>query len=165
MKPDPLARRFASPLCFVVAFSALYACAVPTPASRGPSPSTLAEEEPVAFLLERSSALRLDDSVRVELVRLNLRLFERNQPLRFAADTLLERAHVRRPTGRLSPEPETYPESVREAIAPILERLRANNEAARDTAWAMLTSEQRERAEHLRQTTWRPGREGERVPN
>jgi hypothetical protein len=148
-----------------VALAALSACAVPTPGPRGPAPSTLAEEEPVAFLLERAAALRLTDTVRLELVRLNLRLFERNQPLRFALDTLLERAHVRQSAEHITPNADSYPESVRQDVAPILTRLRANNEAARDTAWALLTPEQRERAERLRRTTWRPGREGERVPN
>ena len=137
----------------------LAACYVPAPPSRGPNPAAIADEEPVSFLLERADSLQLPDSTRIALARLNLRLFQRNRPLRFTLDTLLEKSSFRPRPGR-SPEEQEMPPELRERVDPLMAQVRAHNEAARDTAWAMLTPPQREKAERMR-TQARP--EGERA--
>ena len=137
------------------------ACAVPAPAPHGPNPAMLADEEPVGFLLERADSLRLPDSTRLALSRLNVRLFSRNAPLRIALDTLLEHSHFQPRPGQPPAESEMPPE-LRARIEPIAGQIRANNEAARDSAWAMLTDPQRAKAEEMRRRPPRP--EGERGP-
>ena len=138
----------------------LAACAVPAPGPRGPNPAVIADEEPVSFLLERADSLQLPDTTRLALARLNLRLFQRNQPLRFALDTLLEKSAYRPRPGR-PPEEQEMPAELRERVDPLVAQIRAHNAAARDTAWAMLTTAQREKAEQLR-ARFRP--DAERAP-
>lgn len=121
---------------------------VPSGPPPGPPPNFMAEDEPVSFLLERRDSLSLTEDVANQLVRLNARLFRRNQPLRFAVDTMLENAG----RNRLDPrrEPQTLPPELQERIEPIMQQIRANAEAMRDTAYALLTEEQRARAEEYR---------------
>jgi hypothetical protein len=141
---------------FVAVLAIVAACYVPAPASHGPNPTMVSNEEPVGYLLERADSLHLPDSTRLALSRLNVRLFGRNQPLRFALDTMLEHSHFRPQPGRPPAEQEMPPE-LRERIEPVAAQIRANNEAARDTAWAMLTDAQRTKAEEMRHRTPQPG--------
>lgn len=108
----------------------------------------MAEDEPVAFLLERRDSLRLSDDVANQMVRLNSRLFRRVQPLRFTVDTILARAGER-PWTELRRRGQPIPPALQERIDPYVQEMRVNAEAARDTAWAMLTPEQREKAAGL----------------
>ena len=126
----------------------LAAC-VPMGPPAGPPPNHLAEEEPVAFLLERRDSLDLSDATINELVQLNSRLFRRNQPLRFAVDTILENAgKPRRTPGREQPE---LPPELAGRIEPLLSQIRVHADAMRDTAYALLSERQRQRAEELRE--------------
>jgi hypothetical protein len=121
------------------------AACVPAGPPPGPPPSAQAQNDPIGFLLERRDSLDLSDSVTFQLSRLNLRLFSRNRPLQFQVDTALYRVR-----GSRAPRPgEEMPPEVRERLEPLLAQIRANTAAARDTAWAMLTAEQREKAERL----------------
>lgn len=131
----------------VIAALAGAAC-VPSGPPPGPPPNFMAEDEPVSFLLERRDSLRLSEDVANQLVRLNARLFRRNQPLRFAVDTMLENAG----RNRLDPrrEPQALPPELQERIEPLMQQIRAHAEAMRDTAYALLTEEQRARAEEYR---------------
>lgn len=116
-------------------------------APQSPPPAVIAEEDPVAFILVRRDSLGLTDDVANQLVRLNTRLFRRNQPLRFTIDTLLERAGRRDASGRTR---RPLPPDLQERVEPLLSQIRANAEAMRDTAYALLTEDQRARAEEYR---------------
>ncbi len=159
MTRPPLGILLALPaLCLL---PALTAC-VPVRPPSGPPPAMLAEDEPVAFLLERRDSLHFSEDVSIALVRLNARLFRRNQPLRFTMDTILDRAgHRAQPGMRPSPERQ-LPADVRERIAPLLDSIRVNAAAVRDTAWAMLTERQRAKADSLLERARRRGERGER---
>lgn len=122
---------------------------VPSGPPPGPPPGVLAEDEPVSFLLERRDSLRLSDAVANELVRMNARLFRRNQPLRFAVDTMLENAGKSRRDPRR--QPQALPPELQERIDPLLAQIRLQADAMRDTAYALLTEDQRTRAEELRE--------------
>src|SRR5215475_15799558 len=112
---DPAARRRAA--LFVSTLVLSVACYVPSPAPHGPNPAIVANEEPVGFLLERADSLKLPDSTRLALSRLNVRLFSRNVPLRFALDTMLEHSHFRPQPGR-PPAEQEMPEELRGRIEP-----------------------------------------------
>ena len=152
-QPEPAARRRAA---LLVSAFALAACAYPAPTPHGPNPAMIANEEPVGFLLERADSLHLPDSTRLALSRLNVRLFGRNVSLRFALDTMLEHSHFRPQPGR-PPEEQEMPPELRSRVNPIVAQIRTNTEAARDTAWAMLTDAQRAKAEEMRHRVPQPG--------
>jgi len=152
-RPETAARTRAALLVMALIVGA---CAVPAPAPHGPNPSVIANEEPVGFLLERADSLHLPDSTRLALSRLNTRLFGRNVPLRFALDTMLEHSHFRPQPGR-PPAEQEMPAELRARVEPIEAQIRANTEAARDTAWAMLTDTQRAKAEEMRRRGPQPG--------
>lgn len=135
------------------------ACYVPAPAPRGPAPGMLAEEAPVSFLLERAQRLQLPDSVTQQLARLNLRLYGRNRPLQIAMDTL-----VARPGERARPDPERLTPEIRARVDSLMGLIRANNAAARDTAWAMLTDAQRVRADSMLAAVTRAPEDGRSPP-
>ncbi len=139
----------ALPALPAVCLAAAIAACMPVRPPAGPPPAMLAEDEPVAFLLERRDSLRFSEDVSLQLVRLNSRLFRRNQPLRFTVDTILDRAgHRARPGMRPAAE-DQLPADVRERVAPLLDSIRVNAAAVRDTAWAMLTEEQRAKADAM----------------
>ncbi len=99
--------------------------------------------DPIGFLLEHRDSLHLADSVRTELVRLNLRLFRRSGGVRLRIDSL-------RPPASLAGGRPARPDSATQArLAPLYAELRAITNAARDTAWAMLSDPQRDTAQRL----------------
>jgi hypothetical protein len=103
--------------------------------------------DPIGELLEDRDSLQLADSVVQQLVQLNLRLFGRNAPLRIRLDSMFADVRMdpraeRGDTTAITPE-------LRQRIAPILAQLRQQTDAARDTAMAMLTPQQQERARAL----------------
>jgi len=131
--------------CAAIAAALAAACYVPAPAPHGPPPAIMAEQDPVGFLLERADSLLLPDSTRQQMALLNLRLFSRNRPLQTTIDTL-----VTRPGERASPDAELRmaPET-RVLVDSLTAQIRVNNAAARDTAWAMLSDRQRQRADSM----------------
>ena len=114
--------------------------------------------DPIGELLEDRDSLQLPDSIVQRLVQLNLRLFGRNAPLRIQldsvfADVRLDPRAERGDTTAISPE-------MRQRIAPILAQLRAQTDAARDTAMAMLTPQEQERARTLAEARLRRRQRG-----
>jgi hypothetical protein len=114
--------------------------------------------DPIGELLEERDSLKLADSVVQQLVQLNLRLFGRNAPLRIRLDSMFATTRIdpraeRGDTMAISPE-------MRGRIAPTLAQLREQTDAARDTALALLTPQQRERAQTLAEQRQRRMRGG-----
>jgi len=147
---------------FAAAFAAatVAACIVPAPAPHGPAPGALAEQEPVGFLLERAQYLGIADSMIERLARLNLRLYSRNRPLQVQIDTL-----IARPGQRASPDAEQrMPPELRAHLDSLAAQIRANNIAARDTAWSMLTDRQRQRADSMLAAARAPAEERRAPP-
>jgi hypothetical protein len=115
-----------------------------------PAPSAPLDD-PIGLLLEHRTDIQLADSQVTALVRLNLRLFRRNRQLRLRLDSIM-------PPDR---EPETnfgrgMPARSADSLDPmaqrarqLLEQIRENARAARDSAFALLTPEQQDRARRL----------------
>lgn len=126
----------------------------------------VADADPIGMLLERRDSLRLADSVVMQLVQLNLRFFRRKRALQMRLDSLLPEGPL---GGFGGPEVLLPPgqDSARDPrVRPIFDRLREVIRAARDSAYAMLTPEQRERADSLehRALLRRPGGPGRDRP-
>lgn len=110
--------------------------------------------DPIGTLLENRDSLHLSPDLLQRLVQLNLRLFRRNRGVQLRIDSLLPPPPEA--PGRMErPSPQAQ-----ELLAPLFAQLRAQIAAARDTAWEMLTPEQREVATRLeqRERQRRPGR-------
>ncbi|MFI5207514.1 MAG: hypothetical protein ACHQU8_02670 [Gemmatimonadales bacterium] len=101
--------------------------------------------DPIGFLLESRDSLHLADSTVQHLVRLNLRLYGRNAAVQMNIDTIMRDARfdpTQRDTTRMSPE-------LRARLDPLIALRREQTAAARDTAYALLTPEQRDSASAL----------------
>jgi hypothetical protein len=133
----------------------------PAGAPPAPAASRLMELDPVGSILERRDSLRLADSQVTRLVQLNLRLFRRNRQLQLRIDSLLPDwagpdLFGPAPSERDTPASST-PDSVMARVRPLMEQMRANSRAARDTALALLTEEQRERLGRMEDQVMRRG--------
>lgn len=100
--------------------------------------------DPIGDLLERRDSLELPDSVVQRLVQLNLRLFRRNRAVQMRIDSLMPRQGGS--LGRTAARPS---QEVMDRAAPLIAQLRAQTAAARDTALAWLTDEQRAKVADL----------------
>jgi len=112
----------------------------------GASPMGMpATRDPVGFLLQYRDSIGIDDATTQSLVQLNLRLFRRNREAQLHLDTIVrgysaeQRAAVRNDTTLL-------PDSVRNRAAPWRSLIQTQTAAVKDTAWAMLSDDQRSRA-------------------
>jgi hypothetical protein len=99
--------------------------------------------DPVGFLLQFRDSLHISDSVALELVRLNLRLFRRNREAQMAMDSALRGVHPDTRAAQRGDSNGTMPAEVRERVDPLQARMRDQTAAVRDTAWSMLTPDQR----------------------
>ena len=102
--------------------------------------------DPIGFLLETRDSLHLADSTVQQLVRLNLRLYQRNAAIQMGLDTLMRNARFDPLRSRDS---TTMPAELRAAVRPLLTMRDEQTAAARDTAYALLTPAQRDRAREL----------------
>jgi hypothetical protein len=100
--------------------------------------------DPIGAILEVSDSLHLADSVKQRLVQLNLRLFRRNRQVQMRLDSMMPRQSAA--PGR---SPQRPPPEVMERAAPLIAQLREQSAAARDTALAMLSEQQRARLDTL----------------
>jgi ribosomal protein L17 len=149
-EPPDLLMRLLRGVAGVALAAALGACGgAPNPppgaGAMGPSAMGGAPGDPIGFLLESHDSLHLADSVVQQLVRLNLRLYQRNAALQMSVDTIMRNARfdpTQRDTTRMSPE-------LRALIQPLITQRRDQTAAARDTAYAMLTPVQRDSARTL----------------
>jgi hypothetical protein len=120
--------------------------------------------DPVGFLLENRDSLRLADSVVMQLVRVNMRLFRQNRQLQMRIDSLLPAgmagmAGMGGPAGMggttepqrggSSPEGQALPDSVLALIRPLAARMRENARIAQEAAMALLSDSQQVRARDL----------------
>jgi hypothetical protein len=103
--------------------------------------------DPIGFLLETRDSLHLPDSTVQALVRLNLRLFNRNATVQMSVDTMLRGARFD-PT-RAMRDSTAMPADLRERLRPLFALRREQTAAARDTAYAMLTPAQQDSARTL----------------
>ena len=129
---------------------ALAACAPPVtvgqPGGRTARFSPV-DRDPVGFLVLNHDSIGIPDSTVQSLVQLNLRLFRRNQALQNQVDSMLRGVRMDRRTDR--PDSTAIPQDVREHMDPLLNQIHEQTAAVKDTAWAMLTGEQRTRADSL----------------
>lgn len=111
--------------------------------------------DPVGFLLEHRADLRLADSVVMQLVRVNMRLFRQNRQLQMRLDSILPEGMARPaapPQGANPLDGLALPESLVTRVRELVGRMRDNARAAQDAAFALLTEEQRNRALELEST-------------
>ena len=110
--------------------------------------AVLADADPIGFLLEHRDSLRLVDSQVTRLVRLNLGFFRRKRAIQMRLDSILPDG----PTsamGRQRVSPPGQDSATDSRARPLFEQLREVIRSARDSAYAMLTPTQRERADSL----------------
>ena len=104
-----------------------------------------APADPIGFLLESRDSLHLPDSTVQQLVRLNLRLYQRNAVLQMSIDTIMRDADfdpTRRDTTAMAP-------ALKAKLEPLITRRREQTAAARDSAYALLTPAQADSARAL----------------
>jgi len=120
-----------------------------------------ASRDPVGFLLQNRDSIGIDDAVTQQLVQLNLRLYRRNGEAQLHLDSILhgvridQRALMRGDTNQV-------PDSLRERAAPWRAQIQEQTAAVRDTAWAMLTPDQKSRAAAIEQRMMEMMRRGGR---
>lgn len=121
-----------------------------------------ANPDPIGFLLERRDSLRLADSVVTQLVRINLRLFRQNAPLRMRLDSLMPDVDGGYASSMRDASPEERAR-LRERIGPIAAQMRENARVAKEAAYALLTEQQRAKADSMEQREMRrlPGMPGQ----
>ncbi len=117
--------------------------------------------DPIGFLLEHRDSLRLADSVVMQLVRVNMRLFRQNRQLQMRLDSILPVG-----MGGMAPmiamDPPAgaggsggtaggveLPDSVRDQVRALVGRMRENARVAQDAAMVLLTDSQKVRARDL----------------
>lgn len=108
--------------------------------------------DPIGFLLEHRADLRLADSVVMQLVRVNIRLFRQNRQLQMRLDSILPEGMVGSPApprGQSLLDDPALPESLATRVRELVGRMRENARAAQDAAFALLTEEQQNRAREL----------------
>ena len=128
---------------------ALSACSAPNTPPGAAAPEALRMggplADPIGFLLESRDSLHLSDSTVQQLVRLNLRLYQRNARVQMSIDTIMRDASfdpTRSDTSRMSPD-------LRSRIEPLITQRRDQTAAARDTAYTLLTPAQADSARAL----------------
>lgn len=134
----------------IVSAAVLSACAPPVtvgqPGGRMSRFSPV-DRDPVGFLVLNRDSLGIPDSTVQQLVQLNLRLFRRNQALQNQIDSMTRDVRMDRRTER--PDSSAMPQDVRDHVVPLQTQIRDQTAAVKDTAWAMLTDPQREKADSL----------------
>lgn len=108
----------------------------------------VARLDPIGFLLQYRDTLGINDSTALQLSRLKLRLLRRTGEIRLKMDTLVREGRVDR-EALMRGDSTAMSDSLRQATAALREQARMHIQAARDTAWAMLTERQRARADSL----------------
>ena len=121
----------------------------PGAGAMGPSAMGGAPGDPIGFLLESRDSLHLADSVVQQLVRLNLRLYQRNAAVQMSLDTIMRNANFD-PTQR---DTTRMPADLKVRVQPLITLRQDQTAAARDTAYALLTTPQREAARALFERT------------
>jgi hypothetical protein len=134
------------------ALALLVACGgppAPPPGATAPGPLTIggAQGDPIGFLLEARDSLHLADSTVNQLVPLNLRLWRRNAAVQMSVDTIMRNARFDPRT--MARDTTAMPADLRALLDPLFEQRRAQTAAARDTAYALLTPDQRDSARVL----------------
>src|SRR5437879_4137124 len=81
----------------LLALALLAGCGGPPnapPGAGAPGPVAMGgmQGDPIGFLLESRDSLRLPDSIVTQLVRLNLRLYQRNAVIQMSLDTIMRNA-------------------------------------------------------------------------
>lgn len=117
----------------------------PGAGAMGPLRMGGAPGDPIGFLLEMRDSLHLPDSTVQRLVRLNLRLYQRNATIQMSLDTLMRDANFD-PTKRDS---SAMPAELRARVEPLIAQRRDQTAAARDSAYALLTAAQADSARAL----------------
>ncbi|HEY2804909.1 MAG TPA: hypothetical protein VGI92_03535 [Gemmatimonadales bacterium] len=105
------------------------------------------DRDPVGFLVLNRDSLGLPDSTVQRLVQLNLRLFRRNQALQNQIDSMMRDVHVT--VRNQQTDTSSIPSDVREHIDPLRDQIHAQTSAMKDTAWALLTDPQRNKADSI----------------
>lgn len=121
-----------------------------------PRPGTLlagaTPMDPIGFLLEHRDSLRLADTVVMQLVRVNMRLFRQNRQLQMRLDSIL-------PVGMGGPQGPArggnsldgleLPDSLVARVRELVTRMRENARTAQDAAFALLSDSQQVKAREL----------------
>ena len=125
----------------------------PGPSGGSPPPGAtpvgmVSRLDPIGFLLQYRDTLGINDSTALQLSRLKLRLLRRTGEIRLKMDTLVREGRVDR-EALMRGDSTAMSDSLRQATAALREQARMHIQAARDTAWAMLTERQRAKADSL----------------
>jgi hypothetical protein len=147
MQPTTL-RRLLPAACFLT----LIGCGPPPGSSGGglpPGASPMgmpASRDPVGFLLQNRDSIGINDVVTQQLVQLNLRLFRRNREAQLHLDSILHNVRIDQRAALRGDTTRQMPDSLRERAAPWQAQIETQTAAVRDTAWAMLTDDQKSKA-------------------
>lgn len=109
-----------------------------------------ASRDPVGFLLQNRDSIGINDALTQQLVQLNLRLFRRNREAELHLDSILHGVRIDQ-KATLRGDTNQVPDSLRDRTAPWRARIATQTAAVRDTAWAMLSDDQRSKATAIEQ--------------
>lgn len=118
----------------------------------GASPMGMpASRDPVGFLLQNRDSIGINDAVTQQLVQLNLRLFRRNREAQLHLDSILHNVRIDQRAALRGDTARQLPDSLRERAAPWRAQIETQTAAVRDTAWAMLSDDQKSKAAAIEQ--------------
>lgn len=118
---------------------------------------TISEGEPVSFILEYASQLKLTEEQRSALMQLRRRLRAANAPFLRQLDSLRDLTGVPVEPTRLTGRDLEAIERFQRLAQPIVDSLRARNEVARSEARTLLLPEQLARLDSIATALRRPG--------
>jgi len=125
-------------------------------AAQGPGGGPFMGRNSVNYLIENREQLKLTADQAKKLEEIGQKLLEKNRPI-------FEQMQAMRPAGGFQGLSQEEREARRQAMAPLMEKLRANDEEAVKEALAVLSPEQQKVANQLleerrgRMRNWRPG--------
>ena len=129
----------------------------------GASPMGMpASRDPVGFLLQNRDSIGINDAVTQELVQLNLRLFRRNREPQLHLDSIMHNVRVDQRAVLRGDSTRQLPDSLRDRAAPWQAQIESQTAAVRDSAWAMLSDDQRTKAAAIEQRMLEMRRRGGR---
>ena len=119
-----------------------------------------ASRDPVGFLLQNRDSIGINDALTQQLVQLNLRLFRRNREAQLHLDSILHGVRIDQKAALRGDTTNQMPDSLRNRAAPWRAQIATQTAAVRDTAWAMLSDDQRSKATAIEQRMMDQGRGG-----
>lgn len=129
----------------------------------GASPMGMpASRDPVGFLLQNRDSIGINDAVTQQLVQLNLRLFRRNREAQLHLDSIMHGVRIDQRAALRGDTTNQLPDSLRQRAAPWRAQIETQTTAVRDTAWAMLSDDQKSKAAAIEQRMMEMMRRGGR---